>query len=102
LKKNDHVITQLKIGENVITQPRSIPEGIADYFSSIFNYPSSVVFPNNVHFYYFVNVPSISDSDVKQAIRRLSSSKCVGSEEIPSFMITDSSETLPLFDELHF
>jgi hypothetical protein len=32
-------------------------------------------------------VPSISDSDVKQAILRLSPSKCVGPDDIPSFII---------------
>jgi hypothetical protein len=48
--------------------------------SSIFNSFSSVVFPNNACFNLsdFFNVPSISDSGVRQAVRRLSSPKCAG------------------------
>jgi hypothetical protein len=38
----------------------------------------------------FSNFPPIYDSDVKQAIRRRSMSKCVSTDEIP---IIDSSET---------
>jgi hypothetical protein len=70
-KKNDHVVTQLRIGENVITQPQCIVESFADHFSSIFNSPFSVVIPNNARFifsFYFLNFSSISDSDVKQEI----------------------------------
>jgi hypothetical protein len=35
----------------------------------------------------FLNIPSISDSDAKGAIQRLSLSQCVGTNEIPSFVI---------------
>jgi hypothetical protein len=78
-KKNDHVFTLLKIGENVITQPQCIVEAFADHFSSSFNSFSSVVIPNNARFTLsdFLNVPSISDSDLEQEIRRLSSSNCI-------------------------
>jgi hypothetical protein len=50
--------------------------------------------PNNAPFTFsdFLNVPSISDAEVKQAIRRLSLSKCVGPDEIPSFIIKGYSE----------
>jgi hypothetical protein len=40
----------------------------------------------------FLNVPSTSDSDFKQAIRYLSPSKRVGPDEIPSFFIKSCSE----------
>jgi hypothetical protein len=54
-----------------------------------------VVILNNARFTFsdFLNVPSISDADVKQAIRRLSPSKCVGPDEISSFIIKGCSET---------
>jgi hypothetical protein len=42
-KKNYHVSTQLKIGENVITRLQCIVEGFAHNFSPIFNNSSSVV-----------------------------------------------------------
>jgi hypothetical protein len=41
---------QLKICENVITQPQYIVESFADHFSWIFNSPSSVVVPSNARF----------------------------------------------------
>jgi hypothetical protein len=58
-KKNDHVVTQLKVSENVITQPQCIVEAFAGHFSSIFNFPSSVIIPNNACFTlsHFLNVP---------------------------------------------
>jgi hypothetical protein len=46
-KKNEHVVNQLKIGQNVITEPQCNVEAFADNFSTIFNSPSSVVIPNN-------------------------------------------------------
>jgi hypothetical protein len=39
-KKNDHVVTHLQIGENIITQPQCIVEASANHISSIFNSPS--------------------------------------------------------------
>jgi hypothetical protein len=77
-KKNKHVVNQLKIGQKVITEPQCIVEAFADHIFSIFNSPSSVVIPNNAQSLTldFLNVPPISDSDVKKAIRHLSSSKC--------------------------
>jgi hypothetical protein len=71
-KKND-VFTQIKIGENVITQPHCIVEAFGHHFSSIFDSPSSVVIQIHVYFTFsdFLNFPLISCSDVKQAFRRL-------------------------------
>jgi hypothetical protein len=95
-KKNDHVVTQFKIGENVITQPQCprIVEDFAEHLPFFFNSPSSAVIPNNARFTSsgFLNVPSISDSDFKQELRSLKPSKCVGPDEIPSFIIKDCSE----------
>jgi hypothetical protein len=48
LKRINMSSHQLKIGENIITQPQGIVESFADHLSSIFNSPSSVVIPNNV------------------------------------------------------
>jgi hypothetical protein len=92
-KNNDHVVTQFKVGKNVMREPTCIAEAFAGHFSSIFNSSSSVVIPNNASFILsnFLNVPSISDSDVKKAIRRLSSSKSVGPDEILSFIIKGCS-----------
>jgi hypothetical protein len=93
-KKNEYVVNQLNIGQKVITEPQCIAEAFADYFSTIFNSPPSVVIPNNAQFLTsdFLNVPPISDSDVKKAIRHLSSSKSVGTDEIPTFIIKGCSE----------
>jgi hypothetical protein len=61
-RKNDHSLAKLKIGANVITEPRCIVEAFADRFCSNVNSSSSVVIPNNIHFtLIFLNVPSISD-----------------------------------------
>jgi hypothetical protein len=82
-----------------MAQPQCIAEAFADHFSSIFNSSSFVVIPNNAcfTFYDFLNIPSISDSDVKQAIRRLSLSKYVGPDEIPSFIIKVCSDIFTPF-----
>jgi hypothetical protein len=92
-KRNNHV-SQLKISENVIKQPQCIVEASAAHFSLIFNSPSSVAITNNVRFTVpgFVNVPSFYESDVKQAIQRFSPSKCIGPDEIPSFIPEGCSE----------
>jgi hypothetical protein len=68
-KKNDHIVTQPKIGDNVITQPQYIVEAFADHFSSIFNSLLFYCYSRQFTFYFlgFLNVPSISDSDTKQA-----------------------------------
>jgi hypothetical protein len=65
-----------------------------DHFSSIFNSLSFVVIPNNAHFTFstFSNVPSISDSDIEEAIQHLSPLRCVSPDEIPSFIIKGCSE----------
>jgi hypothetical protein len=49
-KKNDHVVTQLKMDENVMTQPHYIVEAFADHFSSICNSPSCGDIPNNARY----------------------------------------------------
>jgi hypothetical protein len=83
-----------------MTPPQCIVEAFADHFPSVFNSLSlsSVIIPNKARLIFcdFFNVPSISDSDVKQAIRRLSPSKCVGPDEILSSIIRDCSEIVPL------
>jgi hypothetical protein len=96
-KKNEHVVNQLKIGQKVITEPQCIVEAFADHFSTIFN-PSSVVISNNTQSLTsdFLNVPPISDSEVKKTIQHLSSSKSVGPDEIPSFIIKGSEIFAPL------
>jgi hypothetical protein len=65
-----------------------------DHFSLIFISPSSVAIPNNARFIFseFLNFSSIYDYDLKQAVRRLSSWKCVGPDKIPSFIIEGCSE----------
>jgi hypothetical protein len=42
--KNDHVVTQLRIGENVLTQPLCIVEAFAGNFSSILTFPLLLFF----------------------------------------------------------
>jgi hypothetical protein len=39
-----------------------------------------------------LNVPFVSDSDVRRTIRRLKSTKSVGPDDIPSFIIKGCSE----------
>jgi hypothetical protein len=100
-EKNDHVIIQLKTGENLVTQPQCIVEACVDHFSSIFNSPSSAVLRNSATFTFsgfFLNIPSISDSDVKQAIRHLSSSKCFGPDETPVLSLHVTQRVWALFE----
>jgi hypothetical protein len=94
-EKNDCSVTQLRTGENVTPEPQCTAEEFAYRFCSVFN-SSSVIIPDNTHFTLagFFNLPSISKSYVKQAIRRLTSSKYVGPDEIPSFINVDC---FPLF-----
>jgi hypothetical protein len=89
------LLTNLKLVKMVITEPQCIFEAFADHFSTIFNSPSSVIILNNAQSFTsnFLNAPPISDSDVKKAIRHLSSLKSVGEDEIPSFIIEGCSES---------
>jgi hypothetical protein len=59
------------------------------HFSSIFNQSSSVHVPNNSECTSsdFLNIPYISDSDVKRAFSCIRSTKWVGPDEIPNFII---------------
>jgi hypothetical protein len=41
-----------------------------------------------------MNIPYISDSDVKRSISHLRLAKCVGPDEIPNFIIKYCSEIL--------
>jgi hypothetical protein len=50
----------------------------------------------------FLNVPLISDSDVKQAVQCLSPSKYVRPDEIPSFIIKGFSQIFSPSFESHF
>jgi hypothetical protein len=49
-KKINHVVTQLIISYNTITESQCIVEDFADHFYSIFNSPSSVVIPDFARF----------------------------------------------------
>jgi hypothetical protein len=73
--------------KKVVTEAHGIAVTSPPYFCSIFI--SSVDIPNNIHLNFsdFLNVPSISDSDVKQAFRRLRSSKCINADEILNFIM---------------
>jgi len=95
LKHNYHTLTQIKSGDNFITEPQLIAEAFADHFRSIFNSSSAT----QVHYNPvettssdFLNVPFVFDSDVRRAIRRLKSTKSVGPDDIPSFIIKGCSE----------
>jgi hypothetical protein len=100
LKKNNHVVTQIKIGEYIITQPQCIVEAFADHFPSILFPPCSVVIPINARFSFSdsLNVPSISDYAyvVEQTIRSLSPSMCVSPDKILSSIVKGCSEICSL------
>jgi hypothetical protein len=95
-KRNDQSVTQIKIGNKIITELQFVAEAFADQFSSIFNSSSSVHVPNNSDCISldFLNSPYVSDSDVKRAISYLRSTKCVGPDEIPNFITKGCSEIL--------
>jgi hypothetical protein len=95
-KRNDQSVTQIDIGNKIITEPQLIADAFADRRSSIFNLSSSVHVPNNSDCVSsdFLNIPYISDSDVERAISRLRSMKCGGPDEIPNFIIKGCSEIL--------
>jgi hypothetical protein len=73
--------------KNVITDARGITEASPAHLCSIFI--SSVDIPYNINpnFSDYLNVPSISDSDVKQAIRRLRSLKRADGDGISSLIM---------------
>jgi hypothetical protein len=88
-KKNDQAVTQLELGTKIITEPQSIAEAFEDDFSSVFDSSCRPKAP-----YYFdhtcsdiLNVPYICDSYVNRAISHLRSTKSVGPDEIPNFII---------------
>jgi hypothetical protein len=95
-KKNDQAVTQLELGTKIITEPQSIAEAFADRFSSVFDSSYRPKAP-----YYFdhtcsdlLNVPYVCDSVVKCAISHLRSTKSVGPDEIPNFIIKGCSDIL--------
>jgi hypothetical protein len=96
-KNNYHTVTQIKSGDSFIAEPQLFAEAFADYFRSIFNSSSAT----QVHYSPlettssdFLNVPFVFDADVRRAIRRLKSTKSVGPDDIPSFIIKGCSEIL--------
>jgi hypothetical protein len=98
-KRNDQSVIQIEIGNKISTEPQRIADVSADHFPSNFNSSSSVHAPNNSECVSsdFLNIPHISDSDVQRAISRLSSTKCVGPDEIPNFIIKGCSEIFTPF-----
>jgi hypothetical protein len=88
-KRNDQSVTQIEIGNEIIAEPQLIADAFVDRFPSIFNSSSSVHVPNNSECVSsdFLNTPYISDSEVQRAISRLRSTKCVGPDKIPDFII---------------
>jgi hypothetical protein len=105
-KRNDQSVTQIEVGSKIITELQLIAtycnllQLIADvsavHVSSVFKSSSSVLIPNSSDCLSsdFLNIPYISDSDVQRAISRLRSTKCVGPDEIPNFIIKGCSEVL--------
>jgi hypothetical protein len=95
-KRNGQSVTQIEIGNKIITEQKLIADVFADHFPSIFDSSSSVHVPNNPDCISsdFFNIPYISDSDVQQVISRLRSTKCVGPDEIPNLIIKGCSEIL--------
>jgi hypothetical protein len=94
-KNNYHSVTQNKSGDNFIAEQQLITEAFADHFRSIFNCSSATqIHHNSVETTSsdFLNVLFVFDSDIRRAIRRLKSTKLVGPNGIPSFIIKGCSE----------
>jgi hypothetical protein len=92
-KRNDQSVTKIEVGD-VFTEPQFIAEAFAEHISSIFNSSSSFNILNKSlsTFSDFLNIPYISDLDVKQAISHLHLAKCIGPDEVPNFIIKGCSE----------
>jgi hypothetical protein len=90
LKKNGHIITQFKIGENRVVELQLTPESFADNFRFTSNFFSPVNIPSSheTSLSHFTNVSSISDDDVIWAIPRRTSSDGI------SGLITDMKYVL--------
>jgi hypothetical protein len=76
-------------------KPQLIAEAFADHFRSIFNSLSAMqdyCKPVETTSSDFLNVPFVLDSDVRRAFRRLKSTKSVGPDDIPCFIIKGCSE----------
>jgi hypothetical protein len=71
-------------------------EAFADHFCFVFNSSSSVNTLNNSDYTSsdFFNIPYNSDTDIKQAISHLHSTKCIRPDEIPNFIVKGCSEIL--------
>jgi hypothetical protein len=72
-------------------EPKLTAQSLVDYFRSTFKYSSTVEISRilDITLSDFIIFPSISDDDVKRAIRRLRSPKSVGLSGIPSLIIKD-------------
>jgi hypothetical protein len=88
-KRDDQSVTEIEIGNKIITEPQFIAEAFADHFSFIFNSSSFVNTLNSsdCNSSDSLNIPYISDSDIKRAIIRLRLTKCIRSDEIPNLII---------------
>jgi hypothetical protein len=102
-KRNDQSVTQIEIGNKIITEQKLIADVSADQFSSSFNSSSSVHVPSNSDCISsdFPNITYVSDSDVEQAVSHLRTTKCVRPDEIPNFIIKGCSEIItPLLSRI--
>jgi hypothetical protein len=89
---------KLRIGrKKKVRESQCTSVAFADHFSSIIKSSSLSFQITFILLRLFLNIPSISDSDVKHATRHLSSSKCIDPDEIPGFIIKSCSQTFAAF-----
>jgi hypothetical protein len=72
-----------------ITDPQTIVESFADYFSQSFGRNPSVDIPSVPYSYNVFNLTSVTYDDVLKALKRLKPSMTSGPDQLPAFVIRD-------------
>jgi hypothetical protein len=86
LLRNSNSI-QLEVDGKHLIKPNDVADEFAKHFQSVYSNPCPIVFPTLLPSSECLPLASVSDSDVKNAIKRLRPSKSVGIDDIPGFII---------------
>jgi hypothetical protein len=91
-RKNKSNPFQLVVDGTHLAEPYQVAEAFANHLKSVYDNTPSKVSSNSIISYYVastdnLSVLSVTDADVRKAIRRLKPSKSVGLDGIPGFII---------------
>jgi hypothetical protein len=83
---------QLEVNGSHLVQPNAVADAFARHFQSVYNNNCPTDFSPLAQSSEFLSLAPISDADVCKAIKRLKSSKSVGLDDIPGFIIKGCSD----------